>query len=113
MDEEESEGEDDEDENHEDSEEDGDDKIEREEEEKQTPEESRAKHQHKFIHSRTAQLVEKEVEGKKRKHSSGDKVGAKIPFRITKEEIREVIESSLVGAFALSMGSSTSSCNLR
>ncbi len=88
----------DEEEDGEDDEEDDDDEDKAEEEEDSTPEECQAKHQHKFIHSRTAQLVEKEVkENQKSDKEGGQTERKKIPFRVTKEEIRQVIEQSMEG----------------
>jgi hypothetical protein len=75
-----------------------DDDGEEEDEEDSTPEECQAKHQHKFIHSRTAQLVEKEVkENQKSDKEGGQTERKKIPFRVTKEEIRQAIEQSMEG----------------
>ncbi|ELR23661.1 peptidase M16 inactive domain containing protein [Acanthamoeba castellanii str. Neff] len=101
-DDEEEDGDMDEEEDGEDDEEDDDDEDDEEEdEEDSTPEECQAKHQHKFIHSRTAQLVEKEVkENQKSDKEGGQTERKKIPFRVTKEEIRQVIEQSMQGVEA-------------
>jgi hypothetical protein len=90
MDEEDGDEEDDEDGDEEDEEED-------EDEDESTPEGCQAKHQHKFIHSRTAQLVEKEVKEKQKLEKDGQPERKKLPFHVTKDEIRQVIEGPMEG----------------